>query len=190
MMKKRTVIGLWLTVILVLILLSNTIPTLQKATEEKDYTYTHPKDGYTLNIKGTWQVAAEKEKKLLLVDTEHDCTVSFHLEVGGFDYLTPENTAKKLYQYLKKEVSDVSIIDGPTEGTVNGYQAIAFLAKFTENNTPYYAEIAVLHPNEGIRLYSVFIYPKGLKKELITKTETMINTIQFKDTEKLYAKYI
>ena len=189
-MRKTFLIGFWLLIIALLIIAANTLPILTNKTEPENFTYEHPQDNYSLAVTGLWQVYDENDTSLTLVNGEKDCTITFTLEVGGYDYLTPVSAAEKFIDYNKKQFSDFSVTEGPEEGNIGTYPSAAYLCSLSQDKEAYLGQQAVIHPNEGIRLYVSFIYPADCDQAAIEEGENIIKSISFTDTESLYAKFM
>ncbi|MEG0874035.1 MAG: hypothetical protein RSB05_01365 [Clostridiales bacterium] len=189
-MKRRNIVGIWLLILISLIILANVLPTVKNINKNQNYVYEHPQDKYTINITGLWQVYSEGKTSLTLVNLDNDSTITFNLEVGGYDYLSPEDSAKELLNHMGDKIKDIKVIEKPAQGIIGTYKSIAMIVQYNQGANSFYGEEAIIHPNEGIRLYVSFIYPKNTKSEIIKEGETIIQSVQFTNTEDLYAKFM
>lgn len=188
-MKKKIII-IWTVIIGVLLIAANTLPTISNTKEAQSFTYQHPDDGYTLDITGMWQVYREGSTDLTLVNPEEDATITLNLEVGGYDYLTPTAAAEKVIEANQEKFKDYTVTQAPEEGSIGGYISAAYLCSFNQGKDAFYGEQAVVHPNEGIRLYISYIYPADSTTQAIEEGEAIIRSLKFEDTEALYPKFM
>lgn len=189
-MKKKLIIAGWLCLIVLLIILANTMPTLENKTKAAEFTYQHPQDNYSLDVQGLWQVYDTDKTSLTLVNAEYDCTIELNLEVGGYDYLTPTAAANKFIAANTEKFPDFTVTEGPAEGSIGGYTSAAYLCTFSQGKDAYCGEMAVVHPNEGIRLYMSFIYPADCETQIVQEGEAIMRSLKFSDTEALYPKFM
>lgn len=189
-MKKKPIVIIWSIIIVLLLIVANTVPSIENKTQAQDFIYQHPEDGYTLEVTGMWQVYQEGNTNLTLVNAEEDSTITINLEVGGYDYLTPTAAAENLIEANQEKFANYTVTQGPEEGSIGGYISAAYLCSFNQGKNAFCGEQAVVHPNEGIRLYISYIYPADSTTQAIEEGEAIIRSLKFEDTEALYPKFM
>lgn len=187
--KRNGLILFWLVVFGGLLIAASILPPLTEVKTSRALDYTHPYDQYVLAINGTWQVYREEKQSLTLVDLKNDGTLHFTLEVGGIDDMSLADCAKKTMAAVKKEQTitfdpaSIAVADG-------NYQGICFTGTVTRGDKNYNEEFFLYHPNEGIRFYAVYTYPKDTPRADILTAETIVRSVVFPDFNKIYEDYL
>lgn len=187
--KLWWLIPCWGLIFLALLVAANHFPQLKPVDQPDTTSYTHPYDHYTVILSGTWQVSQAKEQSLTLVDLDADSTIRFTLEVGGRDDKTLAKCAKLLMKAVKAK-QDIDF-DADSIAVAGGaYAGIHFSGSVMKDGKEYVEEFFLYHPNEGIRLYAVYVHPVDTDDDAATIAADIITSLNFTDFNEVYKAYL